>query len=252
MDLGGQVGLVTAGGGVGIGRAIALALAEHGAAVAVTDRSAERAAGVAAEIRARGGASASWALDVTARAQVDEVVAAVVTAFGRIDVLVNNAGISLPCPVVSMSDELWDRVVGVSLRGTFLMSRAVLPTMIAQRYGRIVNLASYVAFVGSEDLAHYAAAKAGVVAFTKSLAREVGRHGITVNALAPGVIFNERLEKDRSYFSGSVRADIERGTALGRHGAPEDVAGTAVFLVSPAGGFVTGATIPVTGGLSMI
>jgi len=127
VDLGGWVALVS----VGVGRAIALALAEHGAPVAVTDPSVEHAAGVAAEIRARGAASATWALDVAARAQVDEVVAALLVAFGRIDVLVNNAGISLPCPVVSMFDDRRDRVVGVSLRGTFLCTHAVLPTMIA-------------------------------------------------------------------------------------------------------------------------
>ncbi len=252
MELEGQVAIVTAGGSVGIGRAVCLALAQRGATVIVTDRSGTRAVKVSAEIEATGGTSVGREMDVTRRDQVETVIQGVVAQFGRIDVLVNNAGVSIPCPVTTMTDETWDIVLNVNLRGMFWCTRAVLPTMIARRYGRIINLSSYVAFAGSEELAHYAAAKAGVLGFTKSLAREVGRYNILVNAVAPGIILNEHLEKNRAQFSKSIVDELERGTPLGRQGSPEDVAEAIVFLATQAARFITGGTIPLTGGLYMI
>jgi 3-oxoacyl-[acyl-carrier protein] reductase len=252
VGLVGRTAVVTAGGGVGIGRAVCLALAERGAKVIVTDRSAPRAAQVATELLKRGAQSASAELDVTRHAHVDGVMRQLAEEHGPIEILVNNAGISIPCPVLSMTDDTWDAVMNVCLRGMFWCTRAVLPAMVARGFGRIVNLASYLAFAGGEDQAHYAAAKAGVIAFTKSLAREVGRHGITVNAVAPGIILNEHLDKNRNQLSKAVLDELERGTSLGRQGAPEDVAKVIAFLASAQAGFVTGATVPVTGGLYMV
>jgi 3-oxoacyl-[acyl-carrier protein] reductase len=248
----GKVALVTAGGGYGIGLATSIALAAGGATVVVTDKSGERAHKAALSISNKGGKAFGRALDVTQSKDVDAVFSAVAEEIGPIDILVNNAGISVPTAVVDMSEELFDRVVNVSLRGTFLCTRKVLRGMIDRRFGRIVNVSSYVAFSGSPDLAHYAAAKAGIVGFTKATALEVGKYNITVNAVAPGIILNEHLEANRAQFSEDIRAHLEKGTPRGRPGQPEDVAEAIVFLAGSKGGFVTGVTLPVTGGQFII
>lgn len=252
MTLEGRVAVVTAGAGAGIGRAAALALAAQGAYVAVTDRSGKRALAVAEEITRAGGRSGGFELDVTRSGDVDEVFGRIEDAAGPIGILVNNAGVSIPCPVAEMSDEMFAQVVGVSLNGTFYCTRRALRSMTRERFGRIVNVSSYVAFAGSPDLAHYGAAKAGVVGFTKSLALEVGRFNITVNAVAPGIILNAHLEANRAQFSQEIRDRLEKGTAVGRHGGPEDVVDAILFFATARDPFVTGATLPVTGGLFML
>jgi NAD(P)-dependent dehydrogenase (short-subunit alcohol dehydrogenase family) len=247
-----RVALVTAGGGYGIGRSACLQLAKNGAFVAVTDRSGKRAAAVAAEIRSAGGRADSWELDVTDPTGVETVFAEVASRLGPIEILVNNAGVSIPCPVSEMTNEAFDKVVGVSLYGTFYCARTAIRGMMERRFGRIVNISSYVAFAGSPDLAHYGAAKAGIVGFTKSLALEVGRFNITVNAIAPGIILNEHLRANRSQFSPEIQERLEKGTPLGRHGEPDDIAAAVLFFAATPDSFVTGTTLPVSGGLYMI
>lgn len=252
MTLDGRIALVTAGGGFGIGLATCVALANAGAIVIVTDRNGERALKVARSIMDNGGSAHGFGLDVTRSDDVNAVFDTIASTIGPIDILVNNAGVSIPSSVVDMSDDLFDRVVGVSLRGTFLCTRKALRSMIGRCFGRIVNVSSYVAFSGSPDLAHYAAAKAGIVGFTKATALEVGRYNITVNAVAPGIILNEHLEANRNQFSQDIREHLEKGTPRGRNGRPEDVAEAILFLASSPNGFITGATIPVTGGQFII
>jgi NAD(P)-dependent dehydrogenase (short-subunit alcohol dehydrogenase family) len=245
------VAVVTAGGGYGIGRAVCLELAARGAYVAVTDKSGKRATKVSEEIAAKGGKSSAWELDVTRSEHVDEIFSVIAAAAGPVDTLVNNAGVSIPCPTADMSNDLFDHVLKVSLYGTFYCCRKVLKPMIEAGFGRIVNVSSYVAFAGSPDLAHYGAAKAGISGFTKSLALEVGRSNITVNAVAPGIILNEHLNANRAQFSKEIQERLEKGTALGRHGQPEDVAAAVLSFVASRDSFLTGVTLPVTGGLFM-
>jgi 3-oxoacyl-[acyl-carrier protein] reductase len=239
--------LVT-GGSRGIGRAIALELARQGARVAINFQA---RADAAEEVRQQAEAWGAEALvlqgDVAASGDVERMVAAASERFGRIDILVNNAGITRDRLLLRMRDEDWDAVLNTNLRGVFLCTRAVLRGMVRQRSGRIINIGSVAGIVGNPGQANYAAAKAGLMGFTRAIAREVATRSITANVIAPGYIESdmwlEVSDEARTTFLGMV--------PLGRPGSPEDVAALAAFLASDQAGYITGQVIHVDGGMVM-
>jgi 3-oxoacyl-[acyl-carrier protein] reductase len=242
--LDGRVTLVT-GGSRGIGAAIALAFGREGATVAVNyHRSEARAAEVVAAIRAQGGKAVAVRGDVTEGRAVHEMAARVTASLGPIDVLVNNAGILNAVPVERMSEGVWDEMMATNLRSVFLCTREVLPGMLARGRGKIINIASQLGQKGMPDHAHYAAAKAGVIGFTRALAREVGPRGVHVNAIAPGAIETELIGPVTEEFRREKSAIF----ALRRLGLPEEVAPTAVFLASDDSSYYAGQTLCPNGG----
>jgi 3-oxoacyl-[acyl-carrier protein] reductase len=241
--LAGKRCLVT-GAGRGIGRAIALAFVREGADVAVLDRREDLASEVAREI----GAKAAVTADVAVEDSVEAGIRAAQDALGGIDVLVNNAGIDTTSLVRDMPTAMWDEMMAVNLRSVFLCTRAVLPGMIERSWGRIISTSSQLAHKGAAEMAHYAAAKAGVIGFTRSLAYEVAANGITVNAICPGPI-------DTELFRAIPEAWRERKLAelpIGRAGTVDEIAPTAVLLASDEGSFYVGATLNPNGGDVMI
>ena len=247
MRLKGRVALLTAAAGAGIGQATAKVMAREGANVVVTDMHPERSLSVAEEIRKEYGIETlGLRCDVTRCDEVEGVIDRVLNQFGRIDILFNNAGTNRPARVGEITDEAWETVIGTCLTGTFYTCRAVLPHMIHQDYGRIVNVASTAAFQGLDHgHAHYAAAKAGVLAFTRCLAMEAAPHHITANAIAPSFIFNEFIPH---LYPEEEIDRMNRDIPYPRKGTPGDVANTALFLVSDEGEYITGQTLCVTGG----
>jgi 3-oxoacyl-[acyl-carrier protein] reductase len=242
----GRVSLVT-GASRGIGRAIAAAFAGEGAHVVLAARDTAKLAEAVAEIQAKGGKAEALALDVSDRASVEAGVAHVVAAHGRIDHLVNNAGVTRDNLLLRMKDEEWRQVLDTNLTGAFLCTQAVLKPMLKQRSGRIITITSVVGLGGNAGQANYAASKAGVIGFTKSVAREVASRGITANAIAPGFIETDMT----AAMSEKAREAVFAAIPLGRVGRPEDVAGAAVFLVSDAAAYVTGQVLAVDGGFHM-
>jgi 3-oxoacyl-[acyl-carrier protein] reductase len=245
-----KVAIVTAAAGAGIGQAVARMFAQEGAEVVVTDAHARRVQETAeAMSRDYGRPFMALQVDVRQEDQVREMVSRTLERYGHIDILVNNAGINRLSPVWEMDDETWDLVIGVNLTGTFRCTRAVLPHMIERRQGSIINLASVAGWLGSnEGEAHYCAAKAGVMAFTRAVAAEVGRYGIRVNAIAPGLIYNPFLERiyPKEFFEGFAKR-----VPLGRVGEPPDVAKLALFLASDLSSYITGEVICISGGMYM-
>jgi 3-oxoacyl-[acyl-carrier protein] reductase len=241
--LDGRVAIVT-GAASGIGRGIAEAFAEEGAAVAIADKNEQAAQKVSEEIAARGGRAIAVGVDVTDEALVAAMVERVLAELEGIDVLVNNAGINGDEALVDMSLATWRQMIDVNLTSMFLCTRAVLPTMIAQRSGRIINMGSQLALIGGDRMAHYSAAKAGVHGFTKALAHELAPHNINVNAIAPGPIETPLLDGISEDWLEKKRSELP----LGRFGRVEEVAPTAVLLASDGGGYYTGATLNVSGG----
>ncbi len=241
-----RVSIVT-GASQGIGEAIARDLAAEGAAVILVDVQAEKLEAVAASIAAAGGRAEARAVDVGDSAAVEKAVAAVAAAHGRIDHLVNNAGITRDGLLMRMKEEDWDAVLRVNLKGTFNFSRAVLRTMIAARFGRIVNIASIAGLMGNPGQTNYAASKAAVVALAKSLAREVGSRGITVNAVAPGFIATAMTEA----LPEEVKKTYLEAIPLKKFGLPKDVSCAVKFLLSEDAAYITGQVVSVNGGLYM-
>lgn len=238
MDrLAGKVALVT-GGARGIGRAIVEAFTEEGASVTVLSRSEDVAEALAQTLRSRGRGVIALKADPADDDAARRAVAATVKEFGRIDILVNNAGFSRRIPFVEMSPADWDELMNVNLRGVFLMTRHVVPMMIETGGGRIINVASQLGQRGAPQLAHYCAAKAGVIGFTKALARELGP-AITVNAIAPGPVWTDMIRGRESSWYEQIKQELP----LGRIGEPEEVAPTAVFLASADGALYTGQTL---------
>lgn len=244
MNLGDKVAIVT-GSGRGIGKAIALRLAEAGAAVVVSDISADSANLTAGEIRASGGQSLAVVADVSLAADVGRMVGAVMAAYGRIDILVNNAGITRDHLIMRMPEEDWDTVLAVNLKSVFLCTKVVLKPMLKQRWGRIISISSISGIVGNQGQANYTAAKAGIIGFTRTVAREVASRHITVNAIAPGFIETEMTRQlDEKY-----RQEIKRLIPAGDFGSPRDVAGAVAFLASDEARYITGQVISVDGGV---
>lgn len=247
MRLKDKIALVTAAAGAGIGQATARTMAREGASVAVTDMHEERAKTVAEDIARQYNVQAlGLKCDVTDRADVDRAVAATLDAFGRVDILFNNAGTNRPSRVVDITDDVWDLVIATTLTGTFYCCRAVIPAMMRQNFGRIISVTSVAGFRGlSAGHAHYAAAKAGVMAFTRCLAMEVAPYRITANTIAPSFIFNEFIP--HIYPEDEIERMFEE-IPYPRKGTPEDVANAALFLASDEGEYMTGQTLCVTGG----
>ena len=247
----GRVALVTgAGSPRGIGRATALTLAREGADVVISDIDLSGAQKVAEEIRSLGRRSLAIQADVTKEEEVANLVNRVLQEFGRIDILVNNAGITQPKRVLDITSSDWDRLLAVNLKGTFLCSKAVLPAMMKQGYGRIVNLSSVSAKRGGGVFggAHYSAAKAGILGFAKALAREVASYGITVNSVAPGLVLTD--------IRGGVedpekQKEMSMDIPCKRLGMPEEIGAAIAFLASEEAAYITGEEIDINGGSHM-
>jgi 3-oxoacyl-[acyl-carrier protein] reductase len=246
-ELKGTVALVT-GAARGIGRAIALKLADAGSRVALNDLSGEAVllGEAAEEIAARGGRARAVPGNVCSSAEMKTAVDSILADWGKIDILVNNAGITSLKPLLRITEEQWDQLLQINLKGAFLCSKLVLPGMIANRGGRIINIASVAGILGSMGRVDYAASKGGLIAFSRSLAVEVGSRNITVNAVAPGFI-ETRLTHDLP--EEAKRAVLER-TTLKKAGTPEDVAELVAFLAGPRAAYITGQVIAVDGGVN--
>ncbi len=246
----GRVAIVTAAAGAGIGQAAARRFAEEGSRLVVADAHAQRVQEVAAAMsRDYGREVLGLEVDVRNVDQVNAMVQATLDKFGQIDVLMNNAGINKLSPVWEMEDETWRLVIDVNLTGTFNCTRAVLPHMIERKSGAIISMSSSAGWIGSRDgESHYCAAKAGVMAFTRAVAAEVGKHGIRVNAIAPGLIYNEFLSR---IYPPEFFERAKRGVPLGRVGEPPDVADLALFLACDMSRYITGEVICISGGAIM-
>jgi 3-oxoacyl-[acyl-carrier protein] reductase len=246
-ELTGKVALVT-GGSRGIGRAIALALADAGADVAITYRSADAEAATAvAAIEATGRKAKSFKSDAADFAGASAVVDAVAAAFSRLDILVNNAGITKDGLLMRMSEADWDSVIATNLKSVFNFSKAAVRPMMGQRSGKIINVSSIAGVIGNPGQTNYAASKAGMIGFTKSLARELGSRNIQVNAIAPGFIDTDMT----AALSPEQKQKLEQNIPLKRTGKPEEIAGVACFLASPASDYMTGQVLCVDGGMVM-
>ena len=246
-DLDGQVALVT-GATRGIGRAIALALARDGATVVGTSTTAAGAATIEAALREGGHSGAGIKLDVTDAAATEAVLGEVESQFGPIAILVNNAGITKDNLLVRMKDDEWDAIMDTNLKPAWRLAKACLRGMMKARRGRIIQIGSVVGATGNPGQANYAAAKAALVGFTKSLAQEVGSRNITVNCVSPGFIDTDMTKS----LPDAAREALLGKIPLGRLGSPEDIAHAVAFLAGPGGGYVTGTTLHVNGGMYMV
>lgn len=242
----GQTALIT-GAGTGIGKAIALELASKGCDVAICGRRIEPLAETAAEIEALGRKALYASVDVSSNEAVTSFVTDVIAKLGKIDILINNAGVTRDNLLMRMSEEEWDSVIDTNLKGAFLFSKAVSRPMMKQRTGSIVNISSVVGITGNAGQCNYTASKAGLIALTKSMAKELSSRGIRVNAVAPGFIKSQMTEKLSQELCDALLGNIPAG----RLGEPEDIAKAVAFLCSPDASYITGQTISVNGGLAM-
>lgn len=247
MSLSGKIAVVT-GGSRGIGRAICLRLAALGATVMVNYVSNPAAAEETAQsIRAAGGKAEPVQFNVAVAAEIEAAFKNILDAHGRVDILVNNAGITRDGLLMKMKEEQWDEVLNTNLKGVFLCTKAVSRAMMKQRWGRIINITSVIGFAGNAGQANYAAAKAGIVGFTKSVAKELASRGITVNGVAPGYIVTDMTRDLSEEVTDTIKAEIP----LGVLGEPDDIAGAVAYLASDDARYVTGQFIHVNGGMFM-
>jgi 3-oxoacyl-[acyl-carrier protein] reductase len=241
-----QVALVT-GASRGLGKAIALTLAEHGAAIAAVARSEEALKETVDAIRTAGGTVEPYAVDVADSASVDAAVEKIAARFQKIDILVNNAGVTRDGLLARMTTEAWDTVINTNLKGAFHLTRPVGRMMVKQRSGRIINISSVIGLMGNAGQANYAASKAGLIGFTKSVAREFASRGITCNVVCPGFIETD-MTKD---LGEDLKKKLLERIPLQRLGQPADIAGVVAFLCSPAASYITGQILTVDGGMVM-
>ncbi len=246
MNVDGKIAIVT-GAGQGIGKTIALSLAERGATVVVADINMELAGAVAAEVEALRCSAMAWKVNVASLQECENLMKAVVDRFGKIDILVNNAGITRDMVLLRMKEEQWDDVISVNLKGTFNCTKTAIRYMFRQKSGCIINIASVTGAMGNPGQANYSASKAGIMGFTKAVAREYAEYGVTVNAVAPGFIETAMTDaipqKDRELLIAQIPAK--------RLGTPADVAAVVCFLASNAASYITGQVIHTNGGLYM-
>ncbi len=245
-QLANQIAVVT-GAGRGIGRAIALKFAAEGADVACVSRTQENSEKVAGEIRALGRKAWAHAVDVADAAAVSAAAGKILADCSRVDILVNNAGVTRDDLLMRMSEADWDAVLDTNLKGAFLFTKAFSRSLLKQRSGRIINVASVIGLIGNAGQCNYAASKAGLIGLTKSVAREMASRGITVNALAPGFIETDMTAAIKE----DLRATVLKQIPLGNFGQPDDIAGAAVFLAGPAARYITGQVLAVDGGMVM-
>jgi len=246
MQLKDKVALVT-GSAQGIGKAIAEALAKEGVHICVSDINLEGATAAAEELNKLGVKTKAVNINVANLEDVKKGVAKCVAELGKVDILVNNAGITRDALLVRMKEEDWDQVININLKSIFNCTKEVLPLMMKQRSGRIISIASIVGLMGNAGQANYAAAKAGLIGFTKTVAREAATRGITVNAIAPGFIETEMTRK----LSEDLQTKLKNLIPMGRFGSPEDVANAVVFLAGPEAAYITGQVLSVNGGMYM-
>ncbi len=239
--------VVVTGAGRGIGKAIALRLAGEGATIAACGRTLANVEATASEVAKAGGKATAYMVDVANGAQVAEMCEKILKDFGRVDVLVNNAGVTRDQLLLRMTDEEWDTVLDTNLKGAFHFTKSLSRAMLKQRSGRIINITSIIGLTGNAGQSNYAASKAGLIGFTKSVARELASRNITANAVAPGFIVTEMTEA----LGEPARETLKTRIALGRLGAAEDVANVVLFLASDLAAYVTGQVITVDGGLAM-
>ena len=253
LDLNGKTAIVT-GGGQGIGKAITLRLAQEGCKVAVFDLAPEKAEDAAKEANDAGGAVKVYGLDVADAAAVDAAVARVEADLGPVWLLVNNAGWDRPAPFLSTGPDLWNKIIAINLQGPLNLHKAVCPGMVERGGGRVVNIASDAARVGTSNEAVYSACKGGIIAFTKSMARELAKGNVLLNAVCPGPTNTPMMATVLGTGDQAVKWKdaMVRGIPLKRMGEPEDYAGIVAFLGSSDAGFITGQTISVSGGMNMI
>ena len=246
MSLNGQVAVIT-GASRGIGQAVAMKLAQAGAAVVVTATTLEGATRTADEITAAGGRALPLKVDVSVASEVEALIKQAVAGFGRLDILVNNAGITKDGLLLRMKDADWDAVIDVNLKGAFICTREAAKVMSKARYGRIVNVSSVVGEMGSPGQANYCASKAGMIGLTKSVARELARRNVTVNAVAPGFIETDMTQE----LSEKAKESLQEQIPMGRLGCGDDIASAVLFLVSEGAAYITGHVLSVNGGMHM-
>lgn len=245
-----RVAIIT-GGAQGIGRGVAERLASEGAKVAILDIQTEKAERVAQAIETKGSCAIAVGMDITDSDSVKSAIAIVEKSFSRVDILVNNAGWDRIAPFIRLPEEVWDKVIAINLRGPIGVTRAVLDGMVSRNYGKIVNIASDAGRVGSSGESVYSACKGGIIAFTKTLARELMRYNITVNAVCPGPTDTPMLAEMRGENPKIIEA-VEKAVPMRRLGKPEDIAAAVAYLASDEAIYVTGQTLSVSGGLTMV